>query len=155
MTPKKWKNGPQKLLIIGPDSFASQSSPDHSPRPIIFFFTYEILGPDICFFICASGTFFTRDVSKANFRTTFWNTAVYVYYSTINPKGGEGWVVQKCPLVRRLPTISHRIMLWSQKFYSWLYPQTSQLEGTKVIFWLSLQVFQKFSRDRRKITIFL
>ena len=38
---------------------------------------------------------------------------------------------------------------------SWLYPQTSQLEGTKVIFWLSGQVFQKFSRDRWKITIFL
>ena len=38
---------------------------------------------------------------------------------------------------------------------SWLYPKTSQLEVTKVIFWLSGQVFQKFSRDRWKITIFL
>ena len=38
---------------------------------------------------------------------------------------------------------------------SWLYPQTSQIEGTKVIFWLSGQVFQKFSRDRWKIRIFL
>ena len=30
-TPKKWKNGPQKLLIIGPDPFISQSSPDQRP----------------------------------------------------------------------------------------------------------------------------
>jgi hypothetical protein len=28
---KTLKNGPQKLLIIGPDPFISQSSPDHSP----------------------------------------------------------------------------------------------------------------------------
>ena len=34
MTPKKWKNWPQKLLIIGPDPFISQSSPDHSPELI-------------------------------------------------------------------------------------------------------------------------
>ena len=31
LTPKKWKNGPQKLLIIGPDPFISQSSPDQWP----------------------------------------------------------------------------------------------------------------------------
>ena len=37
---------------------------------------------------------------------------------------------------------------------SWLCPYTSQLEVGKVIFLLSWQVFQKFSRDRRKITIF-
>ena len=28
------KNGPQKLLIIGPDPFISQSSPEHSPELI-------------------------------------------------------------------------------------------------------------------------
>ena len=38
---------------------------------------------------------------------------------------------------------------------SWLYPWTSQLQGTKVIFWLSWQVFQKFSRELWKIIIFL
>ena len=38
---------------------------------------------------------------------------------------------------------------------SWLYPYTSQVDGSKVIFLLSVQVFQKFSRDRWKITIFL
>ena len=38
---------------------------------------------------------------------------------------------------------------------SWLYPYTSLVEGSKVIFLLSLQVFQKFSRDRWKITNFL
>ena len=31
MTPKKWKNGPQKLLMIGPDPIISQSSPDQRP----------------------------------------------------------------------------------------------------------------------------
>ena len=35
---------------------------------------------------------------------------------------------------------------------SWLYPLTSKLQGTKVIFWLSWQVFQKFSQNRWKIT---
>ena len=38
---------------------------------------------------------------------------------------------------------------------SWLYPYTSLVEGSKVIFLLSLQVFQKFSRDWWKITILL
>ena len=33
MTPKKWKNRPKKLLIIGPDPFLRQSSPGHSPQP--------------------------------------------------------------------------------------------------------------------------
>ena len=44
-------------------------------------------------------------------------------------------------------------MLWSQKFLTLsinILPK-----GSKVIFWLSGQVFQKFSRDRWKITIFL
>ena len=31
MTPKKWKNWPQKSLIIGPGPFFPQSSPGHSP----------------------------------------------------------------------------------------------------------------------------
>ena len=38
MTPKKWKNGPQKLLIIGPDPFISQSSPDQLPTAQNWFF---------------------------------------------------------------------------------------------------------------------
>ena len=33
LTPKKWKNRPKKLLIIGPDPFLRQSSPGHSPQP--------------------------------------------------------------------------------------------------------------------------
>ena len=52
MTPKKWKNGPQKLLIIGPDPFISKSSPDHSPQPRIDFSYYEISGLDICSLFC-------------------------------------------------------------------------------------------------------
>ena len=52
LTPKKWKNGPQKLLIIGPDPFILQSRPDHSPLPRIDFSYYEISGPDICSLIC-------------------------------------------------------------------------------------------------------
>ena len=52
LTPKKWKNGPQKLLIIGPDPFISQSSPDHNPQPRIDFSYYEISGQDICSLIC-------------------------------------------------------------------------------------------------------
>ena len=46
------KNGPQKLIIIGPDPFISQSSPDHSPKPRIDFSYYEISRPDICSLIC-------------------------------------------------------------------------------------------------------
>ena len=52
LTPKKWKNGPQKLLIISPDLFISQSSPDHSSQPRIEFSYYGISGPDICSLIC-------------------------------------------------------------------------------------------------------
>ena len=50
---KTLKNWPQKLLIIGPDPFISQSSPDRSPQPRINFSYYEISGPDICSLICA------------------------------------------------------------------------------------------------------
>ena len=38
---KTLKNGPQNLLIIGPDPFISQSSPDHSPQPRIDFSYYD------------------------------------------------------------------------------------------------------------------
>ena len=44
-----------------------------------------------------------------------WYTAGNSNGCSFNPKGGGGGV-QKCPLVRRSPVISHRIMLWSQKF---------------------------------------
>ena len=49
---KTLKNGPQKLLIISPDPFISQSSPDHCPQPRIDFSYYEISGPDNCSLIC-------------------------------------------------------------------------------------------------------
>jgi hypothetical protein len=52
MSIKTLKNGPQKLLIIGPNPFISQSSPDHRPQPRIDFSCYEISGPDICSLIC-------------------------------------------------------------------------------------------------------
>ena len=64
MSIKTLKNGPQKLLIIGPDPFISQSSPDHSPQPRIDFSYYEISGPDICSLIC--GIFYIR----ANIKST-------------------------------------------------------------------------------------
>ena len=35
------------MLIIGPDPFISQSSPDHSSQPRIDFWYYEILGPSV------------------------------------------------------------------------------------------------------------
>ena len=54
MTPKKWKNWPQKLLIIGPEPFFPLSSPNHSPQPRIDFPYYEISGPDICSLICVT-----------------------------------------------------------------------------------------------------
>ena len=43
------------MLIIGPNPFIPQSSPDHSPQPRIDFSYYEISGPDICSLICGSG----------------------------------------------------------------------------------------------------
>ena len=54
LTSKRWKNGPQKLLIIGPGPFIPQSSPYHSPQPKIDFPYHEISGPDICSLICDS-----------------------------------------------------------------------------------------------------
>ena len=44
LTPKKWKNGPQKLLIIGPDPLISQSSPDQRPTAQNWFFILGIVG---------------------------------------------------------------------------------------------------------------
>ena len=58
LTPKKWKNGPQKLLTIGPTPFFPQSSPDHGPQPRIEFSYNEISGPDICSLICVKSQCF-------------------------------------------------------------------------------------------------
>ena len=44
LTWKKWKNGPQKLLIIGQDPFISQSSPDQRPTAQNWFFILWNLG---------------------------------------------------------------------------------------------------------------
>ena len=63
--PKKWKNGPQKLLIIG--LFFPQSSPGHSPQPKIDFSYHEILEPDIYSLICDCGVFNTSKKPKKNF----------------------------------------------------------------------------------------
>ena len=41
---KTLRNGPQKLLIIGPNPFISQSSPDHSPQLRNWFFILWNLG---------------------------------------------------------------------------------------------------------------
>ena len=53
---KTLKNRPQKLLIIGPDPFISQSSPDHSPESIFHIMksrdqTSVLLSVLICFFL--------------------------------------------------------------------------------------------------------
>jgi hypothetical protein len=53
---QNFKNGHQKLLIIGTNPFISQSSPDHSPQPRIDFSYCEISGPDICSLICVKDT---------------------------------------------------------------------------------------------------
>ena len=50
--PETWKYRPQKLLIIGPDPFISQSRPDQSPQARIDVSYFEISGPDICSLIC-------------------------------------------------------------------------------------------------------
>ena len=44
LTPKKWKNRQKKLLIIGPDPFLSQSSPDQRPTAQNWFFILWNLG---------------------------------------------------------------------------------------------------------------
>ena len=49
---KTLKNGPQKLLIIGPNLFFSQSSPAHSPKPKIDFIYYKYVPRRICLLIC-------------------------------------------------------------------------------------------------------
>ena len=40
------------MLIIGPNPFISQSSPDHNTQPRIYVSYYEISWPDICSLIC-------------------------------------------------------------------------------------------------------
>ena len=45
MSIKILKSGPQKLLIIGPDPFISQSSPEHSPELIFHIMKSLIYGP--------------------------------------------------------------------------------------------------------------
>ena len=58
MTPKKWKNGPQKLLIIGPNPFFSQSSQDQRPTAQNWFFILWNLGTRHLFsylwYVCAN-----------------------------------------------------------------------------------------------------
>ena len=70
---KTLKNGPQKLLIIGPNPFISHSSPDHNPQPRIYLTYYEISGPNICSLICAFkvSRFRTKVVRKSRTWMTF------------------------------------------------------------------------------------
>ena len=77
LVPKKWKNGPQKLLIISPDPFISQSSPDHSPLPRIDFSYYEISGSNICFLICGRASVLDLSISVNYycFDVSFWLSA--------------------------------------------------------------------------------
>ena len=56
----------------------------------------------------------------------------------LKDRGGLGGF---CPEVRRLPAISYRIILWSQKFLT-----SSQLEGSQVIFYY----FDSISRNSAK-----
>ena len=64
MSIKTLKNGPQKLLIIGPDPFISQSSSANSPQPRIDFSYYEISGPDICSLICGYRPYVGESISR-------------------------------------------------------------------------------------------
>ena len=69
-------SGPQKLLIISPDPFISQSSPDNSPQPRIEFSYCEILGPDICSLICESHILKRKLVKIQD--SQFWSITCFV-----------------------------------------------------------------------------
>ena len=60
---KTLKNGPQKLLIIDPNLFFSQSSPAHSPHPRIDFSYYKYVPRHICLLICEMMPLFLKKVS--------------------------------------------------------------------------------------------
>ena len=95
LTPKKWKNGPQKLLIIGPDPFISQSSPDQRPTAQNWFFILWNLGTrhlfsylwlttlcrrtgislnDLSFGSGSPGPFLTRGLVLTKFRQAYFQT---------------------------------------------------------------------------------
>ena len=57
---KTLKNEPQKLLIIGPNLFFSQSNLAHSPQLKIDFSYYKYVPRHICLLICGSKEGITR-----------------------------------------------------------------------------------------------
>ena len=98
MTPKKWKNGPQKLLIIGPDPFISQSSPDQWPTAQNWFsilwnlgtrhlFSYLCSAAIYCIWILLSSTafkFFNRILSEKAILEEFHMKSAAIYYFKIS-----------------------------------------------------------------------
>ena len=70
---KKWKNGPQKLLIICPDPFISQSSPDQRPKPQNWFFILRNLGTRHLFsYLWVVGCLIVSTVTKLIFTKESW-----------------------------------------------------------------------------------
>ena len=87
LTPKKGKNGPQKLLIIGPDPFISQSSPDQRPTAQNWFFILRNLGTRHLFSYLWCNlkviSFFFSLVWKKileKISMIFWNTTSYCFW---------------------------------------------------------------------------
>ena len=93
LTPKKWKNWPQKLLIMGPDPIISQSSPDHSPQHRIDFSNYEIPGPDICSLICGTSWFTIKSGVKSKACTMYHIQVILQGY--VKPVHTLKWFVQQ------------------------------------------------------------
>ena len=82
---KKWKKRPQKLLIISPDPYISQSSPDHSPQPRIDFPFYEISGPDICSLTYLCPALMDTFVVHSDLRILFLASCKYGTYKSCRP----------------------------------------------------------------------
>ena len=54
-----------------------------------------------------------KDSGYEQNKNVVWSQGFFFHILTLSDAGGGG---QNDPLVRRSPAISHRIMLWSQKF---------------------------------------
>ena len=85
LTPKKWKNRPKKLLIIGPDPFLRQSSPGHSPQPRSSFPFYKRPNPNVSLLVSGFSTkwSYTRISSSQKFCLLHYYSDLFSTYCVV------------------------------------------------------------------------
>ena len=156
MSIKTLKNGPQKLLIIGPDPFISQSSPDHSPQPTAqnwFFilwnlgtrhlFSYLCLGCIIFFWI---SNFLLLNHRSLCLSPWFFNVAE-IMETLLHFLFQLNWIQTQLIKPESCTIFKPLVNLWSMVSFSTFYSKSSVLFWMISLLWWYVIIFLFCSWD--------